>query len=134
NVMAQDGTIENWTVTIEYAKPAIILLGDAVISLDKGCVYAEAGVEAKDNLNADITNNVVVTGVVDVNTPGQYILTYTVNDALQNQASIIRTVNVSNLNCTLGLPVSTIDGLVLYPNPVVEEKLYIEAVSNSTKN
>ncbi|WP_163407471.1 S8 family serine peptidase [Flavobacterium ajazii] len=134
NVIAQDGTIENWTVTIEYAKPIITLLGNAVVSLDKGCAYTEAGVEAKDNLNTNITTDVVVTGVVDVNTSGTYVLTYTVKDAMGNEASIIRTVNVSTTACSLGIPTNTIPGFVIYPNPVTNGKLYIETDPVTVKN
>lgn len=134
NVVAQNGTIENWLVTVTYAKPEIILLGDAVVNMDKGCIYTEAGYTATDNLSVDITADVVVTGTVDVNTPGQYILTYTVSDALQNEATVTRIVNVSTVGCTLGLPVNNIKGLVLYPNPVIEAKVYIETDSDSTKN
>ncbi|WP_082472425.1 S8 family serine peptidase [Flavobacterium sp. Leaf82] len=134
NVTAQNGTIEYWTVTIEAAKPTLTLLGDAVVSIDKGCVYTEAGYTATDNLNTDLTSAVVVSGTVDVNTTGQYILTYTVKDASQNESTVTRTVNVSSTDCTLGLPTNTINGFVLYPNPVVDGKVYIETASNSTKN
>ncbi|KQB41313.1 Peptidase S8/S53 subtilisin kexin sedolisin [Flavobacterium aquidurense] len=134
NVTAQNGTIEYWTVTIEVAKPTITLLGNAVVSIDKGCVYTEPGYTATDNLNTDITTGVVVSGSVDVNTTGQYILTYTVKDALQNESTVTRTINVSSTDCTLGLPTNTIKGFVLYPNPVVDGKVHIETASNSTKN
>ncbi|WP_291286977.1 S8 family serine peptidase [Flavobacterium sp.] len=134
NVTAQNRSIENWTVTIEVAKPTITLLGDAVVSIDKGCVFTDAGYTAKDNLNTDITASVVVSGTVDVNTPGQYVITYTVKDALQNQSTVTRTVNVSSTTCTLGLPVNKIEGFVLYPNPVTEGKVHIESASASAKN
>ncbi|MFH6988012.1 S8 family serine peptidase [Flavobacterium collinsii] len=134
NVLAQNRSIENWTMTIEIAKPIITLLGNAVVSIDKGCVYTDAGYTAKDNLNTDITASVVVSGNVDVNTPGQYVITYTVKDALQNQSTVTRTVNVSSTACTLGLPVNVIEGFVLYPNPVTEGKVHIESASTSAKN
>ncbi|WP_428232904.1 S8 family serine peptidase [Flavobacterium sp.] len=134
NVLAQNGTIENWTITIEAAKPTITLSGDAVVSIDKGCVYTEPGYAAADNLNTDLTATVVVSGNVDVNTTGQYMLSYTVKDALQNQTVVTRTINVSTTDCTLGLPVNTIEGFVLYPNPVTEDKVYIETASGSSKN
>ncbi|MCV9934435.1 S8 family serine peptidase [Flavobacterium sp. LS1R47] len=134
NVMAQNGTIENWTVTIERSKPIITLIGNAVVSLDKGCPYIEAGYTAKDNLDTDITAGVLVSGTVDVNTPGQYILTYTVKDALQNESIATRIVNVSATVCTLGVNTNEIDGFVIYPNPVKDGKVYVETRSSSTKN
>jgi hypothetical protein len=134
NVLAQNGTIENWTVTIERAKPTIALLGGAVVSLDKGCTYTDAGFTAKDNLNADISAGVVTSGTVDVNTPGQYTLTYTAKDVLNNESSVSRTVNVSSATCTLGVVTNEIEGFVIYPNPVKEDKLNIITSSNGIKN
>jgi hypothetical protein len=134
NVLAQNGAINNWTVTIERAKPTITLLGDAVVSLNKGCVYAEAGVAAKDNLNADIAPEVVTSGTVDVNTPGQYILTYTAKDALNNESSVTRTVNVSSTTCSLGVIANAVESFVIYPNPVKEGKVNIITTSNAVKN
>ncbi|MCV9927799.1 S8 family serine peptidase [Flavobacterium sp. LS1R49] len=134
NVTAQNGVIENWIVTIEKAKPTITLLGNTVVSLDKGCPYVEAGFTALDNLNVDITPGVIVTGTVDVNTPGQYILTYTVKDALLNETVVTRTINVSSTVCALGVPTNAIDGFVIYPNPVKDGKVYVQTTSTSKKN
>jgi hypothetical protein len=134
NVLAHNGTINDWVVTIERAKPTITLLGDAVVSLNKGCTYTEAGFDAKDNLNADIAAGVVISGTVDVNTPGQYTLTYTAKDALNNESSVIRTVNVSSAACSLGIVGNAIDGFVIYPNPVKEGKVNIITPSYGIKN
>ncbi|WP_394776863.1 S8 family serine peptidase [Flavobacterium sp.] len=134
NVTAQNGTVENWTVTIEVAKPTITLLGDPTITIDKGCVFVEPGYTATDNLNTDLTASVVVSGTVDVNTTGQYTLIYTVKDALLNETIVTRLVNVSSTVCSLGLPANAINGFVLYPNPVTEEKVHIETASGSTKS
>jgi hypothetical protein len=134
NVTAQNGNVVNWTVTIERVKPTITLLGDTVVSLDKGCVYTEAGYTAKDNLDVDITAGVLISGTVDVNTPGQYILTYIGKDALNNESSVSRTVNVSTTACTLGVVTNAIDGFVIYPNPVKEDKVNIVTPSSSMKN
>jgi hypothetical protein len=133
-VIAQNGTITNWTVTIERAKPTITLLGDTVVSLNKGCVYTDAGFTAKDNLNTDIAAGVVTSGTVDVNTPGQYTLTYTAKDALNNESSVTRTVNVSSVTCALGVVTNAIDGFVVYPNPVKDDKVNIVTPSNGMKN
>ncbi|PAM91479.1 hypothetical protein B4N84_27920 [Flavobacterium sp. IR1] len=133
-VVAQNGDVVEWTVTIEYAKPTITLLGDAVVTLDKGCSFTDPGATAKDNLNIDLTVFVAVSGTVDVNTPGTYVLTYTVKDGKDNEASITRTVNVSTTACSLGLPTNAIEGFVIYPNPVNNGKVYVETASATTKN
>lgn len=134
NVLAQNGDIIEWTVTIEYAKPTITLLGNSVVSLDKGCSFTDPGVEAKDNLTLDLTSSVIVSGFVDVNKSGVYVLTYTVKDAKDNEASITRTVNISTTACSLGLPVNAIEGFVIYPNPVNNGKVYVQTTSNTAKN
>lgn len=134
NIMAHNGSIKNWAVTIERAKPTITLLGSAVVSLGLGCVYTEAGFTAKDNLNTDITAGVVTSGTVDTNIPGQYILTYTVKDALNNEVSVTRTVNVSSATCTLEIVDSAIDGFVIYPNPVKNGKVNIITTADAIKN
>ncbi|HSD07704.1 S8 family serine peptidase [Flavobacterium sp.] len=132
-VTAENGTTVNWTVTIERAKPVITLLGDAVVTLNRGCVYTEPGFVATDNLGTDITASVVVSGIVDVEKSGQYILTYTAKDALNNESSITRTVNVTGIECTLGVDTNVVKGVAIFPNPVTDHKLNIVTPSNSTK-
>mgnify|MGYP003671993064 CR=1 FL=1 len=94
NIVAQNGNINNWEVTIEFAKPVITLLGNSVVSLPQGCAYTESGYMAFDNLNKNITSSVLVSGSVNVNVIGQYILTYSVKDDLNNESFVTRTVNV----------------------------------------
>jgi hypothetical protein len=134
NVLAQNGNIVNWTVTIQRAKPIITLLGDQIVNMPKECPYIEKGFTAVDNLNNDITSSVVVSGVVDVNTAGQYILNYSVADALNNQSSVTRIVNVSNESCTLAINQTAINGFSLFPNAVKDGKLYVLSASKSMKD
>ncbi len=94
NIMAQNGTFQKWTVTIERSKPVITLLGNAVVSLSSGCAYVEAGFSAIDNLNKNITSMVLTSGVLDINVVGQYVLTYRVSDDLNNESFVTRTINV----------------------------------------
>jgi Subtilase family/Concanavalin A-like lectin/glucanases superfamily/Domain of unknown function (DUF5011)/Secretion system C-terminal sorting domain/CUB domain len=134
-LMAQNGSIENWMVTIERAKPTITLLGDATVTLPKGCTYLEAGYEAIDNLNNDITTAVSTTGTVDENTLGQYLLIYTAKDALNNESTVTRTVNVTNDNCTtLSLNENDINGFSVFPIPATQGKIVILAGGKGLKN
>jgi hypothetical protein len=94
NVMSESGLFNNYTVTIERAKPVITLTGNAIVSVPQGCTYTEAGFTATDNLNKIITASVVVSGVISPNTIGQYTLTYTVKDELNNESFVTRTINV----------------------------------------
>lgn len=51
--------------------------GDALVTLTVGQAYTEPGYTATEGEN-DITDNVIVSGEVDINTPGYYILNYSV--------------------------------------------------------
>ncbi|MFL0810232.1 MAG: DUF5011 domain-containing protein [Agarilytica sp.] len=88
------------TVTVEEVQdttpPVISLTGSASISITVGDSYSEPGYSATDNVDGDITANVVVGGdVVDPNTVGTYVVTYNVSDAAGNPAQqVTRTVTV----------------------------------------
>ncbi|WP_298500526.1 immunoglobulin-like domain-containing protein, partial [uncultured Algibacter sp.] len=74
----------------------ITLIGSSVIDLNVGDTYSEQGATATDDLDGDITVNIVIGGdVVDTNTAGTYLITYNVSDAVGNPATqVVRTVNV----------------------------------------
>ena len=57
-----------------------------------GDKWNDAGVFASDNSRLDPT--VVVSGSVDTNTAGEYIITYTVKDSSNNETIVKRYVNV----------------------------------------
>ena len=79
--------------------PVITLVGDAVVDLSVGDTYTEEGATATDNVDGDISANIVIGGdTVDTNTAGQYIVTYNVSDAAGNAAAeATRTVNVNEV-------------------------------------
>jgi hypothetical protein len=79
---------------VDTKPPVIVLLGDSTVTLEAGEAYAEAGYEASDNYDGDLTDFVVVTGVVDTSQPGTYTLTYSVSDSSGNQAQKVRTIHV----------------------------------------
>ncbi|PHR70070.1 MAG: hypothetical protein COA67_08835, partial [Lutibacter sp.] len=75
--------------------PVITLNGNSTINLNVGDAYTEQGATATDNIDGDITANIVTAGTVDTNTAGTYFVTYNVSDAAGNNATpVIRTVNV----------------------------------------
>ncbi|PQV45278.1 putative secreted protein (Por secretion system target), partial [Jejuia pallidilutea] len=97
----QYGEVEDYTVIIEgsgpdVVPPVITLNGAASIDLNVGDVYVEQGATAVDDLDGDITANIVIGGdVVNTGTGGTYEVTYDVNDAAGNPAlQVTRTVNV----------------------------------------
>jgi len=96
------GEVEDYTIIIEGSgpdttPPVLTLNGSSTIDLTLGGTYTELGATATDNVDGDISANVVVGGdTVDFNTLGTYIITYNVSDAAGNAATeITRTVNVN---------------------------------------
>jgi len=72
---------------ITGATDSTISVGDAFDPLD--------GVTVSDNQDISLTPaDIVVTGTVDVNLPGDYILTYTLMDAAGNEVVVTRTITV----------------------------------------
>lgn len=73
--------------------PPVLSLNDApVIHLPFGTKYSDAGAMAVDNVDGE--TSVSVTGEVDYNTPGEYVLTYTTVDGAGNESSATRTIIV----------------------------------------
>jgi hypothetical protein len=64
----------------DEANPELELFGGAAITREAGQAWAEPGVEAHDARDGNITDQIVVTGTVDMNSTGTYLLTYTVQD------------------------------------------------------
>lgn len=76
--------------------PVITLLGNAIVNLLVGDVYADAGATASDNADGDITASIVTVNSVNTAVIGTYTVTYNVSDVAGNAASqVSRTVFVS---------------------------------------
>ena len=80
----------------------------AAIVREAGQAWAEPGVEAHDARDGNITDQIVITGTVDMNSTGTYLLTYTVQDGAGNTATATRTVTVVgnrtvDLNATVAM-------------------------------
>jgi formylglycine-generating enzyme required for sulfatase activity len=92
----------------DTANPELELFGGAAITREAGQAWAEPGVEAHDARDGNITDQIVVTGTVDMNSTETYLLTYTVQDGAGNTASTTRTVTVVgnrsvDLNATVAI-------------------------------
>ena len=88
--------------------PVITLLGDASVMVLVGSAYTDAGAEAQDVEDGDISSRIVVGGdVVDTDTVGTYVISYNVTDSDGNAAvEVTRTVNVISNE----VPVITLNG------------------------
>jgi formylglycine-generating enzyme required for sulfatase activity len=92
----------------DTANPEIILTGATALTHSQGLPFIDPGVEAHDARDGNITDQIVVTGTVDMNSTGTYLLTYSVQDAAGNPATATRTVTVTgnrslDLNATVAM-------------------------------
>jgi hypothetical protein len=86
------------TVTVEdTTNPVLSLLGDSNHTHNLNTAWVEPGYDANDTLDGNLTASVSISGTVDVNSTGTYILNYSVSDTAGNQADINRTVNVVHM-------------------------------------
>lgn len=100
------------TVKVVQVEPTTLsLLGEHTIRITIGTAFDEPGFEAVDCFGQDVTNLVQVSGNVDTDHCGEYVLTYTVTDSAGNQAKAERTVIVEPMRQPDVVPP---DGKVIY--------------------
>ena len=80
---------------VDLAPPVITLVGDAMETHNYADAFIDDGVVVTDNYDASVT--AITTGVVDVNTLGQYVITYTATDSSGNMSVALRTVDVADI-------------------------------------
>ena len=78
----------------DMVDPVVTLVGSAKINIVEGTSYTEQGAVAIDNREGDISISIVITGSVNINTPGSYTITYSATDTYGNTGSVTRSVNV----------------------------------------
>ena len=84
-----------WQIPYDDPVPPVLTLqGGDRVRVTFGTDYEEPGYTAVDNLDGDITAQVVVTGEVDPDTPGDYELHYAVEDRMHNRSEAVRIVTV----------------------------------------
>jgi CubicO group peptidase (beta-lactamase class C family) len=82
---------------VDTTPPQITLIGNNPLTLTVGSQYVEPGASAQDNVDGDISAQIVITGNVNTNTAGTYYKYYNVSDAAGNVApQMTRTVIVAN--------------------------------------
>ena len=87
-------TVERQIRYDDPVPPELTLKGDAKITITEGNKWTDPGYLASDNVDGDLTGQVIVTGTVDHNKPGTYKLTYEVQDRYENITRAERTVTV----------------------------------------
>jgi len=113
--------------------PVISLLGDNPLELTVGDTYNEPGATASDDVDGDISGNIVIdASAVDTNTVGSYSVTYNVSDAAGNAAvEKVRTVNVSEAPDTTP-PVISLNGAAVVNHEAGTQ--YMDAGATATDN
>ncbi|HIE58618.1 MAG TPA: DUF5011 domain-containing protein, partial [Hydrogenothermaceae bacterium] len=115
---------------VDAGTPVITLLGKNPVDVIKGTTYTDAGATANDDVDGDITANIITVNPVDTNTVGEYNVTYNVSDAAGNPAvEVVRTVRVIADNVA---PVITLTGTT--PLTVEQGTSYIDAGATATDN
>ena len=74
------GTATRTVVVVDSTPPDLVLNGAAQMEVECHDSFADPGATASDTCKGNLTAAIVVTGNVDVNTPGLYLLTYKVSD------------------------------------------------------
>lgn len=87
-------SVERTVKVVDTTAPELTLGGSEKPFLKKGSDYTEEGCSAKDAFEGDLTGDISISGSVDTNKVGVYILTYTVKDSSGNQGTAKRTVYI----------------------------------------
>jgi len=74
--------------------PEITLNGPAELTVECSNGFSDPGATAEDDRDGDLTGGIAVTGVVDTSLPGEYALTYAVQDTAGNVTERTRVVTV----------------------------------------
>ena len=93
----------------DVTPPTITLQGDPFVIVYQNSNYIDAGATAYDDVDGNLTSNIVTTSSVDASQLGTYTVKYNLSDSSNNQAvEVVRTVKV------VSNPTSSNDVLILY--------------------
>lgn len=122
----------NVTTPPDTTSPVITLTGSNPVEITQGDTYNDAGATATDNVDGNLTANIITTNPVDTNTIGAYTVRYNVSDAAGNAATeVTRTVNVvAPVDTTV--PVITLSGS--NPVEVTQGDTYNDAGATASDN
>lgn len=97
SVTDSSGNTAEVTRTIRYpdvTPPVIELAEGETFHVSLGSLFADPGFTAEDDVDGDVTEQVVTEGTVNCRERGEYTITYTVTDSSGNTATATRTVIV----------------------------------------
>lgn len=98
---AGNQALEKIMINIDQTAPELTLTGDNPLIVEVGSTYDEPGATAEDDLEGNISEDIEISGEVNVNKVGTYEINYNVSDRVGNKASqILRQVHVVALDET----------------------------------
>ncbi|WP_299075292.1 CotH kinase family protein [uncultured Paraglaciecola sp.] len=97
--------------TADTTAPVITLNGAGSVVIVAGEVYQDAGATATDNVDGEMGSQIVVTGNVDNNLPGEYKLLFNVSDQAGNSATTMERL------------------ITVQPNPVIQVDIQTHGVA-----
>lgn len=110
-------------VSTDTVPPVITLIGENPVTIAAGSSYSDAGATASDNIDGNITGNIITTNNVNSSEVGVYTVEYSVSDSSGNSARASRVVTVVSGADTVA-PTITILGnnpqAVLVGNPYTD--------------
>lgn len=89
NITGGGISVAVWTnplMPVDTTPPVLTLIGSTIVPHERGTPYIDAGATAFDNVDGDITDDIITTNLVDENTTGEYTVTYEVTDSSGNAA------------------------------------------------
>ncbi|MEJ2143448.1 MAG: DUF5011 domain-containing protein [Gammaproteobacteria bacterium] len=116
--------------------PVIAITGDNPANLVVGDAYTDPGATASDNVDGDITANIIVTGSVDTSTVDTYTITYSVTDTAGNEATADRTVyvvdNIAPIITLIGDNPMTVEAGAIFSDPGASVTDNVDSALTST--
>ncbi|MED5453084.1 MAG: DUF5011 domain-containing protein, partial [Verrucomicrobiota bacterium] len=89
------GEISRTVIVRDTKRPVITLVGDAVLELEVGKTYSDAGATAEDSFDGILTKAIAIDNQVKTDIPGNYLVLYNVADLSGNKAAqVVRKVSV----------------------------------------
>lgn len=86
--------VERKVIVKDTVAPEITLSGKNWMYVLLGESFSEPGYTASDNIDGDLTSNVIVSGSVNIDKTGEYELVYEVSDSSGNKKTVTRKVLV----------------------------------------
>lgn len=139
-----DEYIYRKVIIIDKVSPVIKLNGGNEVYILLGGKYEEAGFAVTDNYDTNLDSQVNISGTVDTNTEGNYVLVYSVSDNSGNKTEVKRTVIVKkpviSVDSDKGSRVSPASyNVYLYTNTIVKNNftkdgVYLEGYTSDNAN